>query len=234
MLTIFVRTLLIYGALLLTLRLMGKRQIGELEVTDLVTTLLISEIASLPITNQDIPVAYALIPIATLLILEIFFSMILVRLPRLKGLVSAKPTVIIRHGVLCQRALLDLRMSVEELMSEVRQQGYSDLAMISDAILEKNGKLTVLPKPQFAPPNLGQLGVQVPADPLMHVVLSGGTYNDEGLKLIGHDRAWLDAQLARRGYAKERLFCVTGNENGHLLLIPLAKKDKKHAAGGSS
>ena len=71
MLTIFVRTLLIYGSLLLTLRVMGKRQIGELEVTDLVTTLLISEIASLPITNQDIPVSYALIPIVTLLILEI-------------------------------------------------------------------------------------------------------------------------------------------------------------------
>lgn len=97
MLTIFVRTLLIYGSLLLTLRVMGKRQIGELEVTDLVTTLLISEIASLPITNQDIPVSYALIPIVTLLILEIFFSVILIRFPRLKGLVSAKPTVIIRH-----------------------------------------------------------------------------------------------------------------------------------------
>lgn len=232
MLTIFVRTLLIYGALLVTLRVMGKRQIGELEVTDLVTTLLISEIASLPITNQDIPVSYALIPIFTLLILEVFFSMILIRLPKLKGLVSAKPTVIIRHGVLCQRALLDLRISVEELMSEVRQQGYADLSMISDAILEKNGKLTLLPKAQFAPPSLGQLGIRVPPEPLMHVLLSGGTYNDEGLKLIGHDRAWLDAQLARRGYGRQQLFCVTGNESGHLLLIPVAKKPGSSISGG--
>ena len=122
MLTIFVRTLLIYAFLLLALRIMGKRQIGELEVTDLITTLLISEIASLPITNQDIPVSYALIPIATLLILEVLFSMVLVKLPRLRGLVSAKPTVIIRHGLLCQRALLSLRISVEELMSEIRQR----------------------------------------------------------------------------------------------------------------
>lgn len=231
MLTIFVRTLLLYGALLITLRVMGKRQIGELEVTDLATTLLISEIASLPITNQDIPVSYALIPIVTLLILEVFFSMILIRLPKLKGLVSAKPTVIIRHGVLCQRALLELRISVEELMSEVRQQGYSDLSMVSDAILEKNGKLTILPKTQFAPPNLGQLGINAPSDPLMHVLLSGGVYNDEGLKLIGHDRAWLDAQLARRGYEKQQLFCVTGNESGHLLLIPLAGRSDKRIRG---
>lgn len=232
MLTIFVRTLLIYGSLLLTLRVMGKRQIGELEVTDLVTTLLISEIASLPITNQDIPVSYALIPIVTLLILEIFFSVILIRFPRLKGLVSAKPTVIIRHGVLCQRALSDLRVSVEELMSEIRQQGYPDLSMISDAILEKNGKLTVMPKPQFAPPNLGQLGIKVLKDPLMHVVLSGGTYNDAGLRLIGYDRAWLDAQLARRGYARDSLFCVTANEKGQLLLIPNTDKRACEATGG--
>ena len=233
MLTIFVRTLLIYGSLLLTLRLMGKRQIGELEVTDLVTTLLISEIASLPITNQDIPVSYALIPIITLLTLEIFFSVVLVRFPRLKGLVSAKPTVIIRHGVLCQRALSGLRISVEELMGEIRRQGYSDLSMISDAILEKNGKLTVIPKPQFAPPNLGQLGIRVPEDPLMHVVLSGGVYNDAGLRLIGFDRAWLDAQLARRGYTRDRLFCVTANEKGRLLLIPNTEKTVRKSAGGA-
>lgn len=233
MLTIFVRTLLIYAFLLFALRIMGKRQIGELEVTDLVTTLLISEIASLPITNQDIPVSYALIPITTLLILEVLFSMILVRLPRLKGLVSAKPTFIIRRGVLCRRALLDLRISVEELMSEVRQQGYSDLAMVSDAILEKNGKLTVVPKAQFAPPNLGQLGIRVPQDQLMHVLLSGGTYNDAGLKLIGHDRAWLDEQLARRGYARDSLFCVTGDEAGHLLLIPDTVPDPGQSCGGS-
>lgn len=233
MLTIFVRTLLIYGSLLLTLRLMGKRQIGELEVTDLVTTLLISEIASLPITNQDIPVSYALIPIVTLLTLEIFFSVVLVRFPRLKGLVSAKPTVIIRHGVLCQRALSGLRISAEELMEEIRRQGYSDLSMISDAILEKNGKLTVIPKPQFAPPNLGQLGIRVPEDPLMHVVLSGGVYNDAGLRLIGFDRAWLDAQLARRGYTRDRLFCVTANEKGRLLLIPNTEKTVRKSAGGA-
>ena len=66
----------------------------------------------------------------------------------------------------------------------------------------------------------------------MHVLLSGGTYNDEGLKLIGHDRAWLDAQLARRGYGRQQLFCVTGNENGHLLLIPVAKKPGSSISGG--
>ena len=121
MTTILFRTLIIYISLILIMRLMGKRQIGELEVTDLVTTLLISEIASLPITNHEIPVLGAVIPMITLLVLEVLSSWVLVRFPRLRGLVSATPTVIIQHGKLDQKALCELRLSVEELMSEIRQ-----------------------------------------------------------------------------------------------------------------
>ena len=127
MITILFRTFTIYFFLILTMRLMGKRQIGELEVTDLVTTLLLSEIASLPLTNPETPVLHALLPMAILLILEVASSVILVYLPRLRRLVSAQPTVIIHHGQLLQPALRSLRITVEELMSEIRQQGWSDL-----------------------------------------------------------------------------------------------------------
>lgn len=220
MITIFIRTLVIYLALNIIMRLMGKRQIGELEVTDLVTTLLISEIAALPVTDQDIPVTYALIPMVTLLILEVLSSMVLTRFPRLKSLVSARPTVIIRNGRLNQRALMSLRISMEELMSEIRQQGYPDLAQVQHAILEKNGKLTVLPRAAFAQPTNSQLGVRAADEPLMHVVLCNGVCSLPGLKLIGKDRAWLERELARRGYTADRLFCVTANDAGELLLIP--------------
>ena len=151
MLTILIRTLIVYVVLICIMRLMGKRQIGELEVTDLVTTLLISEIASLPITNQEIPISHALIPMITLLILEVFSSVILIRFPSLKALVSARPTVIIQEGHLKQDALRELRISMDELISEIRQQGFAELSQIDTAILEKNGKLTVLPKGSFPP-----------------------------------------------------------------------------------
>ena len=219
MTTVLIRTLLIYVFLILTMRLMGKRQIGELEVTDLVTTLLLSEIASLPITNPEVPVLHALIPMVILLALEVFSSYILLHTPRLKLLLSARPTILINCGELSQKALRETRISIEELMSEIRQQGLTDLAQIECAILEKNGKLTVMPKPRYAPPNAEQLGLDVPTDALMHIVYSNRAYSDIGLQLIGKDRKWLDEQLHQHQIDRSQLFCVTANEEGKLYWI---------------
>ncbi|MBQ1230211.1 MAG: DUF421 domain-containing protein [Clostridia bacterium] len=219
MLTILIRTLLIYASLILTMRLMGKRQIGELEVTDLVTTLLLSEIASLPITNQDIPVSYAIIPMITLLVLEVFSSLLLLRFPRLKPLVSARPTVIISRGRLRQKALLGLRISLDELMSEIRQQGLTDLSHVEYAILEKNGKLTVIPKALYAPPCAKDLQLSPKEEGLMHIVFCNRSYSQAGLALIGKDRKWLDREIARRGIDLKSVFCITANESGTLRWI---------------
>ncbi|MBR7098251.1 MAG: DUF421 domain-containing protein [Clostridia bacterium] len=229
MITIFFRTLLIYVILIATVRLMGKRQIGELEVTDLVTTLLLSEIAALPITDTNIPVSHALIPMITLLFLEVSSSVILIKLPKLKSLVSARPTVIISDGVLDQKALRSIRISMEELMGEIRQQGYTSIMQVNDAILEKNGKLTILPKSQFAPPTVEQMGLSPLDSPLMHVVLTKGHFNRAGLSLIRKDEAWLRDEIQRQGYSPDSLFCVTANQSGELLLIPLqeTKRSKR-------
>lgn len=216
MTTIFIRTLLIYVFLILTMRLMGKRQIGELEVTDLVTTFLLSEIASLPITNQEIPVSFAVIPMITLLTLEVFSSFILLRVPKLKNLLSARPTFLIQHGKLLQKNLQEARISIDELMSEIRQQSLTDLGQVECAILEKNGKLTVLPKAQYTQPTLEQLGISSVSDGLMHIVYSNGHISDAGLSWIGKDRAWLEKQLKSRKIDPSALFCVTANENGKL------------------
>lgn len=217
MTTILIRTLIIYVALITTMRLMGKRQIGELEVTDLVTTLLLSEIASLPITNQEIPLSYALIPMITLLALEVLSSLILVRAPAWKKLVSASPTVIIQNGQVDTRALSDLRISIEELMSEIRQQGLSRPDQVECAILEKNGKLTVLPKAKYATPTVEQLGLQVKDDPLMHVVFCNGSYSNTGLGLIGKSKDWLEMQIQKHNLDLKKLFCIMANEKGDLL-----------------
>ena len=227
MLSIFLRTLLIYLLLIATVRLMGKRQIGELEVSDLVTTLLLSELAALPLTDLNIPVSHSVIPMVTLLFLEVASSVVLIRLPRLKGLVSDRPTVLIRQGELSRKALLSARLSVEELMGELRQQGYIALDQIEDAILEKNGKITLLPKPSHAPPTAGQLGLKPEPSPLMHVVLSNGRINREGLRLVGRDRSWLLQELKKRSLAPEELFCATADPLGNLYLLPEETKQER-------
>lgn len=227
MLAILFRTLLIYLVLIFVMRVMGKRQIGELEVTDLVTTLLISEIASIPISDHTIPVSHALIPMITVLFLEVVSSVVLVRLPWLKSLVSARPTVLIRNGTLDQSALLSVRISMDELISELRQQGYTDPCQISDAILEKNGKLTVLPKAAFATPTVCQLKLSAEDEPLMHIVLYNGTINDTGLSMIGKDRAWLLQRLASEKAGTKDLFCVMANGQDRFVVFFKQGKDGK-------
>lgn len=223
MTTILVRTLIIYAVLILVMRLMGKRQIGELEITDLVTTLLISEIASLPITNQEIPLSYAIIPMILLLVLEVSSSVILIRFPALKTMVSARPTTLIHHGRLNQRALREMRISLDELLSEIRQQGLTALDQVEHAILEKDGKMTIIAKALFSQPTAADLGLTPPEVTLMHVVYSNGKFSKAGLNLIGRDRAWLEKEIAQRGLDCKQLFCITANERGELFY--LSKED---------
>lgn len=209
------------------MRLMGKRQIGELEVTDLVATLLLSEIASLPITDPNIPVLHAIVPMIILLSLEVFSSYILLRAPKLKKILSASPTFIIKDGILDQAALTATRLSVEELMSEIRQQGLCSLSYVWYAILEKDGRLTILPRTRYSPPTQEQMNITSQEESLMHVIYNGGVYNDMGLSLIGKDRAWLEKQMARRGITLADQFCVTANSQGEIYWIPKKKENKK-------
>lgn len=219
MTTILIRTLIVYCSLMLVLRLMGKRQIGEMEVTDLVTTLLISEIASLPVTNLDIPISYAIIPMIVLLGLEVGSSMLLLWFPKSKKLLSASPAILVHNGILDQKMLKDTRMTLEELMGEVRQNGLCDLSEVKDAILEKNGKITIFPFARYAPPKAEELRLTPKEDVLSHVVLFDGIVCAEGLALIGKDEQWLLRQLERRGLNPKSLFSVTANEAGELHYI---------------
>ena len=219
MVTILIRTLIVYLSLMLVLRLMGKRQIGEMEVTDLVTTLLLSEIASLPVTNLDIPISYAIIPMILLLFLEVGASLLLSIFPNSKKLLSARPAVLVKDGVLDQKMLRDTRMTPEELMAEVRQKGLYDLSQVKDAILEKNGKITLFPFSQYAPPNAGDLSLHLPEEPLSHVVLYQGRICKEGLSIIGKDETWLLQGLKRKHLSPASLFAVTANDAGKLYFI---------------
>ena len=227
MITLIFRTLLVYISLIIIMRLMGKRQIGELEVTDLVATLLLSEIASLPITDPNIPVLHAIIPMVVLLSLEVFSSYILIRTPKLKKILSATPTFIIKEGVLDQAALVATRLSIEELMSEIRQQGFCNLSYVWYAILEKDGRLTILPRARYSPPTQEQMNILAQEESLMHVVYNGNTFNDMGLSLIGKDRSWLTKQMDRRGVSLKNQFCVTANSRGEIYWIPKKKRSAK-------
>lgn len=220
MLTVLTRTFIIYISLILVMRLMGKRQLGELEISDLVTTFLISEIASLPITDTEIPLSHAIIPIIALLTLEVGISAALSHFPRLKFLFSARPSTLIKDGSICKDALKDSRISFDELFGELRQQGYDDIAQIKYAILEQNGKITVILRERYKPISADTLGLPVRECGLFHIIIEHGLINSHGLSEIGYSEHKLDVILSSLGYKKNDIYLMMINDAHDVRIIP--------------
>lgn len=234
MLTVLLRTIIIYISLIIVMRLMGKRQLGELEISDLVTTFLISEIASLPITDTEIPLSHAIIPIIVLLSLEVSISTLLSKFPNLKYIFSARPSTIIKNGNICKKALNDSRISFDELFLQLRQQGYDDISQIEYAILEQNGNITVIPKAQYKALSPNMLGITVEETGLFHIIIEHGKINDYGLRQIGYTREKLTQMLSRLGYAPNDIYLLLINDADEKRIIPKdikIQKSKKHPRG---
>lgn len=227
MVTVLARTLIIYISLILVMRLMGKRQIGELEISDLVTTFLISEIASLPITDSEIPLSHAIIPIVTLLALEVAISMFLSKFPRFKFLFSARPSTIIRDGILQKKALEDARLSFDELFSQLRQQGYDDISEIKYAILEQNGNITVIQKADCKTPSAKQLGLTPLETGLFHIIIERGRINAHGIKEIGYSKKKLISILEKQDYKVKDIYLMMINDAGDTRIIPKESVSRK-------
>ena len=219
MTAILIRTVVIYIALIAMMRILGKRQIGELEATELVTTLIISEIATTPITDSDKPVLFAIIPMVTIMTIEILMSFILIKIPGLRWLVSSHPSVVIKNGEILQKELKKQRISVEELISEIRNAGYSNLFEINYAIVEENGSLTVIPKSPYRSPTLSDLGIKVPEEGLMHIIITDGRIDQNGLKTVGHDRKWLENYLSSKKTCIKDIYLMLIDDNKNITLI---------------
>ena len=198
MASIFFRTLVIYFLLSFTLRIMGKRQIGELEVSELVSTLLISEISALPIADPDIPILNAVIPLLLILALEIIISSLKNKSESLKKLVEGEPIFLIYKGKISEKALKDNRLSVNELLCEARLQGVGDINDINYAILEQNGQISILKK--------GKEKIAIP-------ILIDGELREDTLKDAGISKNSVLQELDRRKLSKEKILLMTSDEN---------------------
>ncbi len=146
MLIFFVRTILVYVLIIFSMRLMGKRQLGELQPSELVTTILVSNLASLPIENPEIPIAISVLPIFLIISIEIVVSLFTIKSHRFAKLISGRHLVIIKKGVIDQRLLKELRISVDDLMESLRMSGVLDIREVELAIIESTGQINVFTK----------------------------------------------------------------------------------------
>ena len=220
MVTILFRTILIYVMLIIAMRLMGKRQIGELEISDFITTLLISEIAALPITEPEIPFLHAIVPIIILLTVEVSVSMILATSPKLKTLLTARPTTLIKDGVINQKAMRDARLSFDELFSELRSQSIDDISQIKYAILEQNGKITVTQKARYRQPDVTQLNIKVKETGLFHIVIEQGYLNLHGMQQLNLSKKDIEQRLSKKGLKTDDIYLMIINDAGEEKIIP--------------
>ena len=221
MTTAFFRTVILYFILMVGLRLMGKRQIGELEPSELVLTLIISDLAAVPMQDFGIPLVNGLFPIITLLCLSMLLSFFSLKSIRFRGLVCGHPTVIVREGKVLQQNMARNRFTVDELLEQLRSQGYSDLSAVKYAILETSGQVSVLPYTKASPVTPQVMNQQVEDDVTLPVLLiNDGHIMSENLAASGRDQAWLEGQLkTRRLTSPRQVFFMTVDEAGTVVCV---------------
>ena len=215
---VLLRTVLVYAFLILIMRLMGKRQLGELEITDLVTTLLISEIASLPLTEESISLHHALLPIFILAGLEMGLSALLLKRPVFKRLLTPHPTLLMSHGVPDRGAMKKAKLSCEELLSQLRLKGIHDPDEVAYAVMESNGQISVIQE------NTEQTS-STPSR-LLRLLISDGQVNREGLRMVGRDEAWLEGYLKGKGLRPREVFMLLSDGDKTLRVYPMLPKGK--------
>lgn len=219
MVTLVIRTIIIYLLMLLAIRIMGKRQVGELEVSELVITFLLSELAVLPISNKNAPLSHAVIPILLLLSLEVIFSFALSKSSLLRKIMIGKPSIIIQKGKLDTKELAKLRISMAELMSELRLKGVASLSEVEYAIVEDNGQLSVFKPAGTSPLTPEDAGIDVRSKGIAHCVISNGKVSEDGLRAAGRDCKWLESELRKRGAAVFDVCIMTVDDCGEIFMM---------------
>ena len=204
MTSIVIRTVIIYVLLSFSLRIMGKRQLGELDISELVSTLLISEIASIPIDDPDIPLLNAIIPILFIVSVEVILSTLKNKSEKLKSVIEGRPEYIIYKGRLLQNVLSKNRISVNELLSELRSQGVGNINQVEYAAIEQNGSLSLIKKGE---------------SDLAHTVIIDGQIMKRTLINLGYNEIWLNKRLSERKAMPEEILLFTVDDQGKVDII---------------
>ena len=199
MLIALIRTIILYILVVLALRLMGKRQIGQLQPSELVVAMMLSELATIPVENVDIPLLAGIIPIVTLMIAETTFSFITLKSRKMRKILSGAPTILIAKGVILEKEMERLRFNVDDLMEELRSNGYVNLSDIEYAIIESNGNLSILPKSNKRPVTPEDLHIYPPYEGLPYLLVSDGVINRKELDDYGVTVEWLLEHLKEYG-----------------------------------
>lgn len=219
MATVFVRTIIIYLLFITTIRLMGKRQVGELQISELIITFMLSELAVNPIQDISIPITYAVVPLLLLLTIEVILSFWVTKSKVVKKLFFGNPSIIIKNGVLDQKELSRLRIGINELLGELRLKGFADIADIEYAIIEQNGKLSVFPKMEKQPATLEDFEIEKKECGISLPVVVDGCVDLSNLQNLNKTEKWLNSYLSRHKLQIKDVFLLSCDNGGKISII---------------
>jgi uncharacterized membrane protein YcaP (DUF421 family) len=220
-----IRTLILYTVIVVSLRIMGKRQIGELEPAELVVAVLISDLAAHPLQDIGTPLLYGLIPVLTLLCCQVLISALIIKSLKFRALVAGKPSVLIRKGSIVQSEMKKNRFTIDELAEQLRKKDIYDISTVKYAILETDGSLSVLQYADQLPVTPKQMNLQTDDNGYAVIIINNGRVMEDNLKKMGLNQVWLERQLQqRKAGGVKNVYLMTVDENGRIYYEP---KDQK-------
>lgn len=204
MFIVLFRTIVLYVLVVFIMRIMGKRQIGQLQPFELVIAIMVSQLASIPMQDTRIPLVHGIIPIITLLILQVLISLAQLKSELARAIFCGKPSILISKGKIDIKQLRNNKFNINDLLEEIRLQGYYDIEDIEYAILETSGQLSIIPKTELEPATKKDLNIKSSQDKLPVTLILDGKINNENLKLIDKNKSWLKSQLTRNNVSSEK------------------------------
>jgi uncharacterized membrane protein YcaP (DUF421 family) len=209
----------------LIVRIMGKHQIGQLQPYELVITILISELAAVPMQDTDIPLINGIIPILTLLFIQITLSFLSMKSETARRIICGGPSILIENGKIIQKELARLRYNINDLLEQLRLKDFPNISDVEYAILETSGKLSVIPKSQKRPVNPEDLQIDTPYEGLPVTLIVDGVLKRENLKAVKLDEKWLLNELDKFGLRSwQQVLLASLDTSGRLFIQPKNQK----------
>lgn len=215
MILAYIRAIILYLSLIAAVRLLGKRQIGQLEPSEFVVAMLLADLAAIPMQDASLPLLSGLVPIATVVGLELLLSWLIMKSVPIRKFLCGKPVILIDNGKLLQENLRRTRVTLDELTGHLRQKDVLDIKAVQYAILETDGNLSVFPYPEQQPASAADAGIPVQKQSLPITVIQDGWLSRENLARAGKDMIWLRDTLGKRKTRQELtlLLIIDGEEN---------------------
>ncbi len=219
MILAYVRTVILYVVLIFSVRLMGKRQIGQMEASEFVVAMLAADLAAVPMQNSSIPLLSGLVPLLTVLGLELTLSFLILKSVMLRRFLCGKPVILIENGTILQDNLRRTRVTMDELTSHLRQKEILDLHSVQYAILETDGNLSVFPWPKDKPASAREAGIKAKPQSMPMTIINDGVLSREELGRAGKDMIWLRNILGKNRARQDTTLLLTVDKEDHVIWI---------------